>query len=54
MSQKKKVTAVVISQQEIATGIYEMWLQTELAASAKPGQFICLYTADGGKLLPSF
>ncbi len=52
MSQKKKVTAVVISQQEIATGIYEMWLKTELAASAKPGQFICLYTADGGKLLP--
>jgi len=52
MSQKKKVTAVVVSQQEIATGIYEMWLQTELAASAKPGQFICLYTADGGKLLP--
>lgn len=52
MSQKKKVTAVVISQQEIATGIYEMWLQTELAESAKPGQFICLYTADGGKLLP--
>ena len=52
MSQKKKVTAVVISQQEIATGIFEMWIQTELAASAKPGQFICLYTADGGKLLP--
>lgn len=52
MSQKKKVTAVVISQQEIATDIYEMWLETELAASAKPGQFICLYTADGGKLLP--
>lgn len=52
MSQKKKVTAVVVSQQEIATGIYEMWLQTELAPSAKPGQFICLYTADGGKLLP--
>lgn len=52
MSQKKKVTAVVISQQEIATDIYEMWLETELAASAEPGQFICLYTADKGKLLP--
>ena len=52
MSQKKKVTAVVISQQEIATDIYEMWLDTELAASAKPGQFLCLYTGDGGKLLP--
>lgn len=52
MNQKKKVTAVVISQQEIATDIYEMWLDTELAASAKPGQFLCLYTGDGGKLLP--
>lgn len=52
MSKKKKVTAIVISQQEIATDIYEMWLQTELAAGAKPGQFLCLYTGDGGKLLP--
>ena len=52
MSQKKKVTAVVVSQQEIATDIYEMWLETELASSAKPGQFLCLYTGDGGKLLP--
>ena len=52
MTKKKKETAVVISQQEIATDIYEMWLQTELAASAKPGQFLCLYTGDGGKLLP--
>ncbi len=52
MSQKKKVTATVISQQEIATDIYEMWLETGLAASAKPGQFLCLYTGDGGKLLP--
>lgn len=52
MSQKKKVTAVVVSQQEIATDIYEMWLQTELAEDAKPGQFLCLYTGDGGKLLP--
>lgn len=52
MSQKKKVTAVVVSQQEIATDIYEMWLETDLAESAKPGQFVCLYTGDGGKLLP--
>lgn len=52
MNKKKKVTAVVISQQEIATDIYEMWLQTELAEAAEPGQFLCLYTGDGGKLLP--
>lgn len=52
MSQKKKVTASVISQQEIASQIYDMWLSTELAESALPGQFICLFTADGGALLP--
>lgn len=52
MSQKKKVMAAVVSQKELAAGIYEMWLETELAASAKPGQFLCLYTGDGGKLLP--
>lgn len=52
MSQKKKVTAVVVSQQEIAENIYEMWIKTELAADARPGQFLCLYTGDGGRLLP--
>ncbi|MBE5867352.1 MAG: dihydroorotate dehydrogenase electron transfer subunit [Lachnospiraceae bacterium] len=50
--QKKKVTATVVSQQELAAGIYDMWLETELAAGAKPGQFICLYTKDASALLP--
>lgn len=50
--QKKKVTAKVVSQQQIAAGIYDMWLETELAAGAKPGQFICLYTHDASTLLP--
>ena len=49
---KKKVMATVISQQEIAQDIYEMWLDTDLAEGAAPGQFLCLYTADGAKLLP--
>lgn len=43
MSKKKKVTAVVISQQEIATDIYEMWLQTELAALARPQEWKHLF-----------
>lgn len=51
-SKKKKTMATVISQQEIADGIYEMYLKTDLAASARPGQFLCLYTQDGAKLLP--
>lgn len=52
MARKKKITAVVISQTEIAPDIFDMWLKTELAADAEPGQFVCLYTKDAGKLLP--
>ena len=29
-----------------------MWIQTEAAGSARPGQFISMYTNDGSKLLP--
>lgn len=49
---KKKETAVVISQEMLADGIFSMWMQTEAAATAKPGQFISMYTNDGSKLLP--
>lgn len=52
MAQKKKVTASVISQVCLATGIFDMWIETELAKDAKAGQFICIYTKDGSRLLP--
>ncbi len=52
MADRKKETALVVSQEEIAAGIFSMWLRTEAAASAKPGQFISMYTNDGTKLLP--
>ena len=52
MSDRKKEMAVVVSQEQIAGGIFSMWLQTEAASSAKPGQFISMYTNDGTKLLP--
>lgn len=52
MAEKKKEQAVVISQEELATGIFSMWLKTEASMSAKPGQFISMYTNDGSKLLP--
>ncbi len=53
MSCKRKETAVVVSQEQLANGIYSMWLQTEEAAEiAVPGQFISIYTNDGSKLLP--
>ena len=52
MANKKKEKAQVISQERIAQDIYSMWIKTEAAAEAKPGQFISMYTNDGSKLLP--
>ena len=49
---REKENAAVISQEEIAHGIYSMWIKTEAANTAKPGQFISMYTNDGSKLLP--
>ncbi len=50
---KRKEIATVISQEQIASDVYSMWLQTEqIAAKAKPGQFISLYCADKSRLLP--
>ncbi|MDE7250304.1 MAG: dihydroorotate dehydrogenase electron transfer subunit [Lachnospiraceae bacterium] len=52
MSRKKKVQAVVISQQVIAPAIYDLWLETELAGEAHAGQFLGIYPTDGAHLLP--
>lgn len=52
MTDKKREMAVVVSQEEIAEGIFSMWIQTEAAKTAKPGQFLSLYTKDPSKLLP--
>ncbi len=49
---RRKENAVVVSQEQLADGIFSMWLKTEAAASAVPGQFISMYTNDGSKLLP--
>ena len=49
---KQKVTASVISQKEIAPNIFDMWIATDLAAQALPGQFICVYPKDKSTLLP--
>lgn len=49
---KRKVTAQVFFQQEIAPGIFDMWLTTELAHQAAAGQFIGVYPTDKTKLLP--
>ena len=49
---RRKEQALVISQEEIAKDIFSMWIKTESAQTAKPGQFISMYTNDGSKLLP--
>ena len=52
MDQKRKEAARVSKQQQIAPGIYDMWISTKLARQAKPGQFISVYTQDRSALLP--
>ena len=52
MAQKKKVIARVFRQDEIAAGIYDMWIETDLAKDAKPGQFISVYPKNQATLLP--
>ena len=42
MAQKKE-TAVVYSQEELAPGIFSMWIVTDIADEARPGQFISVY-----------
>ncbi|MCM1113681.1 MAG: dihydroorotate dehydrogenase electron transfer subunit [Muribaculum sp.] len=49
---KRKQAAVVISQLETAPMIYDMWIESDLAAEALPGQFLCLYPKDKSTLLP--
>ena len=52
MEKREKERAVVVSQKQIATDIYSLWIRAEAAVSAKAGQFISMYTNDSGKLLP--
>lgn len=52
MSKKKKVQAVVLSQEMIAPDIYDLWLGTELAGEAGAGQFLGIYPKDKSHLLP--
>ncbi len=49
---KRKVDTKVISQIEMGEGIYDMWLETDLAEDARAGQFICVYPKDKSMLLP--
>ncbi|MCR5420756.1 MAG: dihydroorotate dehydrogenase electron transfer subunit [Lachnospiraceae bacterium] len=49
---KIKESAQVISQEMIAGEIYSMWIRTDIAKEAIPGQFISVYTKSEARLLP--
>lgn len=49
---KAKTTATVISQKEIAASIFDMWIETELAKEAHPGQFVGVYPKNKSTILP--
>ena len=50
--ERKKEQAKVLSQEMLADGIYSLWIEAEAALTAKPGQFVSVYTKDASKLLP--
>ena len=52
MAEKVKERAIVASQEEIALDIYSIWIETKVAETAKPGQFVALYCNDGSRMLP--
>lgn len=47
-----KETSFVYSQEELVPGVFSMWITTEAAKEAGPGQFISVYSRDGARLLP--
>lgn len=49
---KRKETGTVLSQRQLADGIFDMTVKTSLAAGAVAGQFAGLYTRNGSTLLP--
>ena len=48
----KKEIARIAYQKEIYTNIYSMWIDTDIASSARAGQFISVFIKDKSKLLP--
>ena len=53
MSEKFQENVTVISQKQIAAGVFDMVLQTkEIATHARAGQFVSVYSNDASKLLP--
>ena len=49
---KQKTKGIVISQEQIAPSIFDLWIKTDLAKDVKPGQFIGVFPKDKSTLLP--
>ena len=41
---REKEQAVVLAQEQLAEGIFSIWIKTRAAKEAVPGQFISVYT----------
>ena len=53
MAERKKERVQILRQEEIAPGIYSLWIDSRrIAAAAKAGQFISIYSDDGSRMLP--
>ncbi|MCM1268623.1 MAG: dihydroorotate dehydrogenase electron transfer subunit [Bacteroidales bacterium] len=52
MAHKKKVKTTVVSQKQIGERIFDLWLETNLAKDAHPGQFVAVYPRRESTLLP--
>jgi dihydroorotate dehydrogenase electron transfer subunit len=53
MKEKYHETATVLAQNNIGSGIFDLWLETkDIAREARPGQFVSVYSNDRSKLLP--
>lgn len=53
MKKTEKVRARILSQEQIASDVYSMWLEVgRIAEGAKPGQFVSVYCEDKSRLLP--
>ncbi len=49
---KEQKSAIVLSNEFIAKGIYSMWLELDCSMDVKAGQFVTIYLNDNSRLLP--
>lgn len=53
MQEKECKIVKVISQKQLASDVYSLWLNVEdMAKAAKAGQFVSIYSNDGSRMLP--